>query len=194
MDKFIFVLVSNGIGFGVFLDDHLYQGEIGIPSRSGHVIVDRNCPVCICGNRGCLEAMANRPAIISNAKRIVKNNRDPIMQQVVDDDPSQITLKHIAEAADAGSVFAKELIQSTADHLAFAIRNQSVVMDIRKVVLGGEAAFDLGPLLMQYLNEYLQHYQKFDPPIEVVSTQLGYDNFLKGVSLMTLQQVLGISY
>ncbi len=192
-DRFVYLLVSNGIGFGIYLNGQLYEGENGIPSRSGHVIVDRNGPVCICGNKGCLETVANRPAIISNAKRILKNNRDPILQDVIDGDPGSLSLKHIAQAAEAGSYFANELIRSTADHLAFAMRNTSVAMGIQNFVIGGEVCLDLGPLFLESIQEYLKFYQKFDPAIKVVPTQLGYDNFLKGVSLMTLQQVFGIS-
>jgi glucokinase len=192
-ERFVYLLVSNGIGFGIYLNGQLYEGENGIPGRSGHIIVDRNGPVCICGNRGCLETVANRPAIISNAKRILKNNRDPILQEVIDGDSGSLSLQHITHAAEAGSNFAMELIRTTADHLAFAMRNTSVAMGIQNFVIGGEASIDLGPLFLDSIREYLRHYQKFDPAINVVPTQLGYDSFLKGVSLMTLQQVFGIS-
>src|SRR3984893_12011078 len=66
--EMIYVTVSTGIGAGLLLRGELYAGAHGIAGEVGHIVVQRNGPLCTCGNRGCLEAIASGTGIARAAR------------------------------------------------------------------------------------------------------------------------------
>jgi len=63
VDNFIAMVVSTGVGGGIVLDGRLLDGATGNAGHIGHVIVEPEGRLCVCGARGCLEAEASGPAI-----------------------------------------------------------------------------------------------------------------------------------
>ena len=63
----VYIDINVGIGAGIILEDRIFTGAFGNAGEFGHVSVDINGKICKCGNRGCLEVMANTPAICSAA-------------------------------------------------------------------------------------------------------------------------------
>lgn len=57
------MVVSTGIGGGLVIDGKLLSGEKGNAGHIGHVNVDPDGPLCVCGSNGCLEAVASGGAI-----------------------------------------------------------------------------------------------------------------------------------
>ena len=68
-EDFIFVGASDGIGSGIVSGGHLYHTSCGIASEIGHITIDRNGPVCSCGNRGCLEVYASTFAVLGRLRK-----------------------------------------------------------------------------------------------------------------------------
>ena len=65
--NFIYVKVGTGIGCGVVIDGRIYRGSSGVAGEFGHFTVVPDGPLCACGNRGCLEAIAGAPQIVRTA-------------------------------------------------------------------------------------------------------------------------------
>jgi glucokinase len=61
--NFIAMVVSTGVGGGIVLDGRLLDGAGGNAGHIGHVIVEPDGRMCVCGARGCLEAEASGPSI-----------------------------------------------------------------------------------------------------------------------------------
>lgn len=61
--SFLAMVVSTGVGGGIFLDGRLLDGVAGNAGHIGHLIVEPDGRVCGCGARGCLEAEASGLAI-----------------------------------------------------------------------------------------------------------------------------------
>ena len=60
----VVVTVSEGIGTGLFVNQHLVKGLRGVAGEFGHVPLDANGPPCSCGRRGCWEVFgSNRAAV-----------------------------------------------------------------------------------------------------------------------------------
>ena len=55
--------IGTGIAAGVVVDGVILRGTNGMAGEIGHVAVDDSGPMCRCGQRGCLEALAAGPAI-----------------------------------------------------------------------------------------------------------------------------------
>lgn len=59
----VMLTIGTGIGGGIIIGGELYRGSDGGAGEFGHMVIDTNGPVCGCGNRGCLEAIAGGRAI-----------------------------------------------------------------------------------------------------------------------------------
>ena len=59
----VYIDINIGIGAGIILDDRIFTGAFGNAGEFGHISVDINGERCKCGNFGCLEGLANVPAI-----------------------------------------------------------------------------------------------------------------------------------
>ncbi|WP_432131914.1 ROK family protein [Streptomyces tendae] len=67
---FALVTVGAGIGCGLVVHGKVVSGAHGVAGEIGHVSVDRDGPLCHCGNRGCLEAVAADPAIVARVRAV----------------------------------------------------------------------------------------------------------------------------
>ncbi len=47
--------LGTGVGGGIVIDGELYRGASGFAGELGHLVIDKDGPLCRCGNRGCLE-------------------------------------------------------------------------------------------------------------------------------------------
>ncbi len=61
--NFIGMVVSTGVGGGIFVDGRLLDGALANAGHIGHVMVVEDGRPCVCGARGCLEAEASGTAI-----------------------------------------------------------------------------------------------------------------------------------
>ena len=61
--NYLAMVVSTGIGGGFVIDGKLLDGEMGNAGHIGHINVDPDGPLCVCGSSGCLEAVASGGAI-----------------------------------------------------------------------------------------------------------------------------------
>jgi glucokinase len=66
-DNVLGMVVSTGVGGGLVLGGRRIDGATGNAGHIGHVCVDPAGPLCACGGRGCLEAIARGPAIAEHA-------------------------------------------------------------------------------------------------------------------------------
>jgi len=64
----IYITISTGIGGGIILDDHLLLGQQGLAAEIGHVTVLPDGPLCGCGKKGHIEALASGTAIVNWTK------------------------------------------------------------------------------------------------------------------------------
>jgi glucokinase len=65
MQSYIGMVVSTGVGGGIVVDGRLLDGDTGNAGHIGHVVVEPDGRPCVCGGRGCLEALISGPSIKS---------------------------------------------------------------------------------------------------------------------------------
>lgn len=63
-DNFAYCSFGDGVGCGIVMGGTLIRGEGNLAGELGHIVIDPQGPLCRCGNRGCLEAIAGIPAIM----------------------------------------------------------------------------------------------------------------------------------
>jgi glucokinase-like ROK family protein len=82
VDHFIFIKIGTGIGAGIISNGRIHRGSDGSAGDIGHICVDKEGPLCACGNKGCLEAMAAGPAITSKALEAARSGSSPALSQI----------------------------------------------------------------------------------------------------------------
>jgi N-acetylglucosamine repressor len=64
VNSFAYVSVSEGIGVGIAVNGEMLRGESHTAGEFGHVSLDLSGPECVCGRRGCWEALACNAATV----------------------------------------------------------------------------------------------------------------------------------
>ncbi len=131
----VVIHVHHGIGSGIVINGHLFQGDGGGAGEIGHVVVvPEGGLLCRCGNRGCLETVAS-------AQAIVRRFRSMAQQSPTDrwPDPShKITLDEIERAYNLKDPLAIEVVSESARYMGLAISGLVGILNIHEIVLSGD--------------------------------------------------------
>lgn len=144
----VYITVSTGVGGGIILDGKIYAGSFGMAGEVGHMTIVSDGPLCGCGNQGCLEALASGPAIARKAQACILHGEETIMTDMVSGKVEEITSKTVGEAAAAGDVLAREIVDKTGEYLGIGVANLINVINPDTVVIGGGVS-NMGELLLE---------------------------------------------
>jgi predicted NBD/HSP70 family sugar kinase len=195
LDDLIYVLVANGIGSGILLGGHVYPGRSGRSGQLGHVIFERNGPLCVCGSQGCLEALAAGPAIAAHAGRMIDRRSATSIGGPVEPEVRTV-VSEIVAAADAGDPIATSILSHSADYLALGIVSYVRLFDIEHVIVGGEVVEDSATYFSQ-LERSLDRYMGRLGTVTLCRGELRQGDHIRGLSRLTIEQsvraLLGIT-
>ncbi len=76
------VLLSHGIGMGLYLNGQLFAGRSSSAAEFGHMLYKHNGALCRCGSRGCIEAYAGDYAIWRSAHGLQEDALPRLIFQV----------------------------------------------------------------------------------------------------------------
>ncbi|GIP31641.1 ROK family transcriptional regulator [Paenibacillus sp. J2TS4] len=127
-------LFQSGIGLGLVLNGQLYRGANQLEGDVGHVIVEPDGPICSCGRRGCLEAVASEKAI---CKRVNENRRKRVDGPSADSKEMNIT--EIIESFRLGDKDVERFVQEAVSYLGKILCDLVRVYDPKTIVIGGHA-------------------------------------------------------
>jgi glucokinase-like ROK family protein len=138
-DNVLFIKIGTGIGGGIIADGHLQRGSQGCAGDVGHICADPDGPVCSCGNRGCLEAMAAAPAIAAKAEQCAKEGLSPVLQGVFEE-RGALTARDVGEAASLGDYHALQIIKESGRLVGQVLATLVSTLNPSIIVVGGGVA------------------------------------------------------
>ena len=201
-ESLIYIMVSQGIGAGILLNNQIFRGVYGAAGELGHITIKPNGPLCLCGRRGCLEALAGAQAILASVRSWQKaslqqdcaeGEATPAASGAMTAKPDdELTMQRVIEAASAGDAIARKALARAAKHVAQAIGTLATTLDVRCIIVGGEiseATEDFLVPLTTHLPEFLFSREH---AVSVFPSQLKQEAAIKGASILALQQVLGL--
>jgi len=127
----LYVTVSTGIGGGWVLGGRIFGGADGMAGEIGHMVVRPGGMECVCGKRGCLEAEACGPAIVS------KMQERSVGRHAARHADHPITGASVAQAALQGDALAQEVMDDAARMLGTGLGGAINLMNPERIVLGG---------------------------------------------------------
>jgi glucokinase len=128
----VYITVSTGIGGGVITDDRLLLGERGLAAELGHVTILPDGPLCSCGQRGHVEALASGPALARWAQQEIVNGAQSILPP-----GKELSAKDIGAAAFQGDPVAISALARSGYYLGLALANYCQIFNPSVIIIGG---------------------------------------------------------
>lgn len=148
----IYLTISTGIGGGVIVNDQLLLGARGLAGELGHVTVMSDGPLCACGQRGHLEAVAAGPAI---ARWVQEQVQQGAATSVAAED--HLTARHIAAAALQGDPLCLAALERAGRFIGQALADYTHIFNPSVIVIGGGVS-QAGDLLFNPMRTSLQEH------------------------------------
>ena len=176
ISDFLGMVVSTGIGGGLFINHKIYEGATGNAGYFGHHSINFDSDLCVCGRTGCVELFASGPKMVNAAKKSGWNNQ-------------QDTFEALAADARAGNQIAIKSIDEGANALAVGIINVLAILDINSVIVGG-GVVNAGAIYWDQLTKHINHEAQrigFLPKVDLRQSKLNSDAGLIGAALLVMQ-------
>jgi len=123
--------LGTGVGGGIiYQKGTIWHGAHGTGGELGHITIDMTGPLCNCGNRGCLEAMASATALERWVEKTRKKEEATLL-------PPMAKARDIAKAAQEGDTLARKAFQWIGKNLGVGVAALANAFDPRVIVLGG---------------------------------------------------------
>ena len=183
------VKVGRGLGAGIIVNGTLFRGPDNAAGEIAHILVDPEGPQCYCGNYGCLARLVSAPAIAERAVKGLKQGAVSSLQDRAGGDLDRVTVAMIAEAANAGDPFARQVMEQTGRYLGIGIATLVNLLNPDLVIIGGGVILAGAPLL-----EPIRHVVKlrtFAAPgqrVRIVPAQLGVEAPAIGAATLVMIQ------
>lgn len=167
LKNLVYITVSTGIGGGIVVGGKLYQGSGGNAAEVGHMILVPGGPRCLCGKRGCWEALASGTAIAREGRIRLGD--------------SQGTTPKVFRLARRGDRGAQQILEEAAEYLGIGFANLTEILDPETIFLGGGVMNEWEYLKPHVLKAYEQ-YSRWQVPIR--PTRLGDEVGLLGAAAL----------
>jgi predicted NBD/HSP70 family sugar kinase len=181
VDSFAVVTVGPGIGCGLLLDGALFSGASGLAGELGHLPLDPAGPMCSCGRRGCLEALAGDRAVLRHLQ---------------DAGVPCTTITDAMDTARSGSGSARTVARSAfaeaGTALGRGLAGMCNLLNLQKIILAGEGAVahDLfGPAMHDALQAHAFSTAARDCDIHV--DPVTHDLWARGAACLVIREAVG---
>jgi glucokinase len=167
--------LGTGIGGAILLDGTVVRGAHGFAAEIGHFTVDRDGPICACGERGHWEAIASGSALGRMAREVVASGQGSAILALAGGHAVSVTAHHVGAAAAAGDADALDLLRRYADNVALGLSALANILDPAIIVISG-GLVSLGDLLFAPLRlAFLSHIEapEHRPAVPIVPATLG---------------------
>lgn len=116
------IIMGTGVGAGIVINDHVWNGKHGIAGEWGHNFLDESGGPCYCGKSGCVETVISGPATERYYEKI---------------SGEKIKLKEISKRYQEGDTAAKQTIERLCDFFGKAVSVVVDILDPDVIVVGG---------------------------------------------------------
>jgi glucokinase len=174
----------------------VYEGEIlrgrtGSCMEVGHMQVAPGGPLCGCGRRGCLEAVASRLAISAAAVQAAFRGEAPYLMEHFGTDLGKIRSKSLREAIANGDSRIEDIVINAARQIGIAVGNLVNLLLPDKIILGGGLVEAMPDLFLKPVRTAAEKrvMPAFVGSFQVVAATLGDDSGVMGAAAWAQHQV-----
>ena len=186
---FAYVKVGTGIGCGLVINGEIYRGSSGVAGEIGHFTMDENGPLCDCGNRGCLEAMAGAPQLVRYALDAGYDQGEVAPDAL---SQSEIDVAEVVQAALHGDVACQAAIWRAGELIGVALANLVNLVNPSVILLDGSVSH-AGEILLAPIRKAIEERSLWaaSHALRVQVSALGDSAIALGAATMVLDAVFG---
>lgn len=179
----VYLTVSTGIGSGIILDGKIWHGVKDGAGEVGHMTLLPDGPICGCGNRGCLEALASGPSIARRAREALAMERPSRLRAAGD-----FTAVDVVRLAQEGDALAAEVWDETVRYLGLGVATIVTILAPERVVIGGGVT-QAGDFLFDRLRREVRRRVKLVAveSVPILPAALGPDVGILGAAAIALE-------
>ena len=180
MRNLVYLSITEGIGAGLVIQDHLYKGKNKRAGELGHMTIVPNGKPCNCGRKGCLEQYASRKSLLEDYNLKNENSVD--------------NLKEFFSRVEEREELAMLELDRYISYLAIGIQNIVLIFDPHYVVLGGEIS-DFSEYYLKDLKEKVFVENSFydNTSLKIFTSKLKKDSSILGAALLPLQELFSMN-
>jgi predicted NBD/HSP70 family sugar kinase len=170
--NFVYINVSDGVGVGIVVNGELLRGRDHIAGEFGHMPLDLNGPLCMCGAKGCWEAHTSNLATLSRYFGWDLSQHSPKHQKMVES--SSFTVLDLIARARSGDAKALAAVRETGWFLGLGVAAIINVINPDCIYLSGEVTtgWDLiGDIVRQAISKRVLIETATHTPLRVIATQ-----------------------
>jgi glucokinase len=150
------VFPGTGIGGGCVYNGAILSGRRVSCMEIGHVPVQADGPLCGCGQRGCLEAVASRLAIAAEAAKAAYRGQAPHLLKLAGTDIAKIRSGVLRASIEAGDKMVERIVRHAAGQIGQALVGVVNLLAPDVVVLGGGLAEEMPDLFCEEARQAIQ--------------------------------------
>ena len=186
------VFIGTGIGGALFFDGKIYRGSSYLAGEIGHMLVQKNGPICGCGNRGCFEAIASRTAIVKKIETSIKGDKKSSLYKLVKSG-EKIKSKALANAVKKNDPIVIKHISDECETIGTVLAGITNLLNLDMIVLGGGLIEALSSFMIPHIKQaFRAHVLKAAAKgLKIVASELGDDAAIYG-GLALAEEFLGI--
>ena len=185
------IFVGTGVGGGIILGGKLHGGAHHAAAEVGHMIVLADGPVCGCGKRGCLEALASRKAIERDIRLGIAAGRESIIPSLVQSDSARLTSGLLHKAFRRGDPLVTEVIERAQWYLGLHAATIANLIEHEMIVFGGGVVEAFGEAFLAPIRTTAQQYFMLPDGAEkvrIVAATLGDHSAVLGAAVLARQR------
>ncbi len=178
------VFPGTGIGGGCVYNGDILRGKDNSCMEIGHMQVMPEGPLCGCGQRGCLEAVAARLAISAAAAVAAQRGEAPALLKEAGADLADIRSGTLASSIAAGDKAVEAIVRQAARWLGIGIAGAINLLAPDLVVLGGGLVEAMPKLYLEETERAARErvMPSFKKSFQVVAAKLGDDAVVFGAA------------
>lgn len=121
---FVYIGIRSGIGSAYMYQNKLMDGVQGNAGYIGHTVLNAEGPMCVCGNRGCLDAYAGELALNRRYQELTNSENE-----------SYYTMRDFMKLSRNGDAVSQKILKDAAFYLGITISNLIKILEPKMVLI-----------------------------------------------------------
>lgn len=190
IENFLVIKIGTGIGCGIVCHGELYRGATGSAGDIGHICVDLDGPLCRCGNKGCVEAMAAGPAIVAMAQEAAETGSSPWLAETLKA-KGRLEAIDVGAASRAGDAAADAVVRRAGQLIGQVLAALVNFYNPSHVFIGGGVSA-IGPMFLAAIRQSVNQRSLAlsTRHLEVTYGPLGGEAGLIGAGVLAMREAL----
>jgi glucokinase len=130
---FVYIGVGSGLGAGIISNGHLITGADWYAADIGHLSIDPDGQLCVCGGHGCAELAASGPGLVRVTQQMLTSHSNTSSLS----DRAELSPADILAAAENDDRLALKALTEVGSVLGIVMSACTVILNPSRFVIGG---------------------------------------------------------